>query len=392
MTTRLFDAAIIGGGIAGCAAAIRLAQQGQKVILCEAKGYPHHKVCGEFLSPECSSLLDELGLTSSIQAVKPAMIHKVAIIAPNGSGWESSLPGEALGISRYRLDELMAAQARACGVDFRDHTVVTSVQGSLDTNFELNLRTPTQQYVVRARSVIGAHGKRSGVDRALNRRFLKKSQPFVALKAHFYGTPIPGRIHLYAFPGGYCGVSEVENGQMNVCLLVRQEIFQQATNSSSSSIASFIDWMKTQNPALGEWFATARPVYEDWLSIAQVPFSLKEAIVNDVLMVGDSAGLIAPIAGDGMGMALQASKMVSRLLGDYLTGRISAEALRRQYTADWKRTFGMRLRLSNLMQGFMLRPNWLSPGLKLLNTAPALGDFLMNHTRDIRPVQSKGAF
>src|SRR5215813_9010254 len=118
MSQSIFDVAIIGGGVAGCAAAIQLARQGQRVILCEARSYPHHKVCGEFLSPECASMLDELGLPEAIQAVKPAAIQTVAIIAPDGTCWETDLPGAAIGISRYTLDHLMATQAQACGVEF----------------------------------------------------------------------------------------------------------------------------------------------------------------------------------------------------------------------------------------------------------------------------------
>src|SRR5690349_4965480 len=124
MSDSTYDVAIIGGGIAGCAAAIQLARSNQRVILFEAKNYPHHKVCGEFLSPECATLLHDLGLTDAIQAAKPASIHRVVITAPNGISWETELPGKAIGISRYTLDSLMAAQARTCGVDFRDSTTV----------------------------------------------------------------------------------------------------------------------------------------------------------------------------------------------------------------------------------------------------------------------------
>src|SRR5262249_33257657 len=153
-------------------------------------------------------------------------------------------------------------------------------------------RTSTGQGSIQARTVIGAHGKRSNVDRVLQRSFLKQPQPFVGLKAHFYGTALPSRIHLYTFPGGYCGVSAVENGLMNVCLLARQDIFQHY--SAVGGISAFLDWMRHQNPLLGEWFSSAQLAYPSWLSIAQIPFGDKELLVKDVLMVGDAAGLIAP--------------------------------------------------------------------------------------------------
>jgi flavin-dependent dehydrogenase len=284
----------------------------------------------------------------------------------------------------------MASHARALGVDFRDLTTVTQIQGSLDTTFDLNLRAQTGQDSIRARVVIGAYGKRSNLDRVLDRPFLKIPQPFVGLKSHFYGEHLPGRIHLYTFPGGYCGLSEIENGLMNVCLLVQQDVFYRECDHSTRKTTGFIDWMKTQNKALGAWLLAAQPTFKDWISIAQIPFVNKRPMVDDILMVGDSAGLIAPIAGDGMGMALQTSLMASKLVSHYLSEQISAKTLRLQYAAEWRRAFKSRLRLSRLLQTFMMNQRWLKPGLQLMNACPALSQYIVTHTRDSRLIQSKG--
>jgi len=388
MSDQRFDVAIIGGGLAGCSAAIRLAQRGHSVALLEAQNYPHHKVCGEFLSPECSVLLADLGLSPALQATKPSLIHTVSITAPNGSTWTSALPGAGIGISRYSLDNLMAEQARACGVELHTGTTVSEVEGSLDSGFGLSTRNSLGQQNISAKTVIGAQGKRSGIDRKLERSFFKNPQPFMGLKAHFRGSLPMGHIHLYTFPGGYCGMSEIENGLVNVCLLVRQDIFQSASQPSPASVDQFMLWMQQQNPALGRWFSSAERVYNSWLSISQIPFVRKQVVVNDILMAGDSAGLIAPVAGDGMGMALQAGQLVSKLLDLYLTDQISAVDLCERYTTLWWQTFGLRLRLSRVLQAFMLRPNWLTPGLRFMNAVPALGHLLMTQTRDNQLVRS----
>jgi flavin-dependent dehydrogenase len=384
----LYDVVVVGGGLAGSAASIRLAEHGCQVVLCEAKAYPHHKVCGEFLSPECSRLLSWLGLWDAVQQVKPPAIHTAAITAPDGTTWRAPLPGTALGISRYTLDGLMVKRARACGVDVREGATVTQVEGNLKAGFSLDVRTAAGQFSLKAKAMIGAQGKRSSLDRSLNRNFLRQPQPFVALKAHFHGPPLPGCIRLYSFPGGYCGLSEVEGGVANVCLLVRQGVFRGA--SEANGITSFVEWMKGQNPLLGEWLNQAEMLFPSWMTIAQVPFADKEVVVNDVLMAGDSAGLIPPLAGDGMAMALQAGQMAAAMLNDYLAGRISAEVLVRQYVAGWRQTFGRRLYLSRLLQTLMLRPGWLTFGLRLLNQMPSLGQFVMANTRDTRVV--KGAY
>ena len=58
----MVDVAIVGGGLAGCSAAIQLAAAGHKVLLLEKKTYPVHKLCGEFLSPEVKGALQRLGV------------------------------------------------------------------------------------------------------------------------------------------------------------------------------------------------------------------------------------------------------------------------------------------------------------------------------------------
>jgi flavin-dependent dehydrogenase len=213
----------------------------------------------------------------------------------------------------------------------------------------------------------------------------------VALKAHFHGPALPGRIELHGFPGGYCGLSEFEPGAgestraANVCLLVRAEVFAVAARGAAGPdrVAAFVAWMRAQNPRLEAWLARATPVGSRWLSIAQVPFAGKQPVEGGVLLAGDAAGLIAPLAGDGIAMALRAGPLAAAHVGEYLAGRASAEALRRRYAAGWQRAFGSRLRLARALQALMLRPAWLGPGLRLLKAAPRLGQYLVTHTREV---------
>jgi menaquinone-9 beta-reductase len=383
MTATTYDAAVIGGGLAGCSAAIHLARQGARVALFEAKTYPHHKVCGEFLSPECLSLLDELGAMPAIQEAAPRSIHTVHISAPDGTAWKTELPGVALGLSRYRLDHLLAQTAQVCDVALFESTTVNNLEGNLGQGFQVEARTGSGRVDVSARAVIGAHGKRSSLDRGLKRTFLQQSQPFVALKVHLDAPPMPGRIELHGFPGGYCGLSEVEGGRINLCLLAREDVFREA----GATIPAFIAWMRAQNPNLEERLRAAQPVTE-WYSIAQVPFVDKTALEADILMAGDSAGLIAPLAGDGMSMALQGGKLAALHVGDFLNGRMTASQLRQQYPAVWRREFGGRLRLGRGLQTLMLRPRFLSLGLHAINYVPPLGNFIVQHTRDLSLIES----
>src|SRR5579871_4637029 len=116
----MFDVAIIGGGLAGCNAAATLARRNRRVLLLEANQYPHPKVCGEFLSPECVSLFAASGFLPVLRQLNPVTIETIRISAPNASTWQTKLPISALGISRFALDEAFARYVAQQGVEVRD--------------------------------------------------------------------------------------------------------------------------------------------------------------------------------------------------------------------------------------------------------------------------------
>lgn len=387
-----FDAAIIGGGPAGCSAAITLAQSGLRVALFEAKTYPHDKLCGEFLSPECTILLDRLGVGEALRASGPIAIENVRFSAPDGATWHASLPGVAWGLSRKTLDATLAKRARAVGVAVHEATTVRAVTGNLRNGFELDMRSAGvaqaaasgKDSVTHARLVIAAHGKRSNLDRALKRRFVDQHQPFVALKSHFAGPALPARIELHGFRGGYCGFSECEGGVANVCLLAHESVFKQA-----EGIDAFVRWMCAQNTRLADWLSHATQIDTRWISIAQVPFVDKRVVVDDVWMAGDAAGLIAPLAGDGIAMALHGGQLAALHAAAFLLGHLSEVESTRRYEHAWRREFGARMRLGRMLQRLMLRPRWLSFSLRMLAAAPPLGRYLIEHTRDMNML-SKG--
>ncbi|MBC8099295.1 MAG: NAD(P)/FAD-dependent oxidoreductase [Armatimonadetes bacterium] len=379
----MFDAVVIGGGLAGCTAAITLAQRQHRVLLLEAGSYPRPKVCGEFLSPESVALFTESHFMERLQKLNPVTIDTLRITAPDGRAWCSRFPSPALGISRFALDQALAAYAGELGADVHEGTRVTQIDGDLRDGFTITAQTSQGIQTFQAATVIAAHGRRSNLDRVLKRAFLKHPQPYIGLKQHFIGPPLPHHIDLHVFKGGYCGISEVEDGTTNVCLLVRQDVFQAASSRQGDSIAQFIAWMGGQNRHLQQWLAQATPVYPDWLSIAQVSLMTKTSLEGDILLAGDSAGMIAPLAGDGMAMAMHTGKLAALSLDRFLTHQQDAHHMKQAYARLWQHTFGERLRLGRMLQSVMLRPKLLSPGLRVLTRFPTVGNWLIQHTRDL---------
>lgn len=382
----MFDTAIVGGGLAGSLAAITLAQRGHRVVLLEAGRYPRPKVCGEFLSPETQALFHAAGVMPVINGYKPESINIARITAPNGTAWETTFPEPAIGLSRYALDHLLVEQAAQLGVATHTNTRITDIQGDTQQGFVLEARAGQSDQSFNAKTVIVAHGKHSTLNKILQQA-TSKTPAYIGLKRHFTGIPISNRVDLHVFRGGYCGMSHVENGATNVCLLVRQDIFknvmQHKNTDTKPSVDVFIDWMVQQNPYLTEWFSMATPIYDNWVSISGVSLDTKKTVAGDILLAGDAAGMIAPLAGDGMAMALHSGQMAATATDSYLRGESSAVQMKYTYSTTWRHTFANRLRLGRALNRIMLSPPLLTPSLRLLNFIPRLGDELVRQTRDL---------
>lgn len=386
----MFDAVIVGGGPAGCNAAITLARLNHRVLLLEAGIYPRPKVCGEFLSPESIVFFTESGFLGELRKLKPVPIQTLRITEPAGHQWSSKLPAPALGLSRFALDKAMADYARAVGVEVQDGTQVKQIEGNLRAGFSITTQTRMRSQVFRTATVIAAHGRHSNLDRTLRPVGSRlSSKHYLGLKQHFMGPKFWGHIDLHVFHGGYCGMSQVEDGTTNVCLLVDQKVFQAVTSTGHNPIAGFINWMSGQNPHLKKWLAQSSPVYPEWLSTAQISLETKLPVESDILFAGDAAGMIAPLAGDGMAMALQSGKLAALSLNRYLTRVQDASAMKRNYIYLWQRTFAARLKLGRLLQSIMLRPKLLAPALCLINRFPFAGNWLVQHTRDRQLIEQK---
>lgn len=249
----IYDVIVVGGGLAGCATAIGLARRGVQVLLLEASTYPADKLCGEFLSPEAQGMLDGLGVLPQVWRRGAVPIHQVLITETSGQHHHASLPGAGLGLSRRALDGLLFEAARGAGA----HACCGALVQDVRAVPEGEVGGHTVRYLLdgrpreaRAKLVVGAYGKRARLDRSLGRGAGEKHE-FVAFKAHHEGdaalrAALLETIELHAFPGGYCGLSRVEGGAINLCVLLRTE----ALRAGGRTYEGLRDRVMAQNPAL----------------------------------------------------------------------------------------------------------------------------------------------
>jgi menaquinone-9 beta-reductase len=331
------DILIIGGGLAGLAAALHLSKKGLQVTLIEKTAYPRHKVCGEYISNEILPYLQWLGI--NIEDLHPSNISNFEFSSQNGKTARTKLPLGGFGISRYALDNFLYENALQNGCKVLTETVT-------DVSFENSFfKVTTSENILSAKIVLGAYGKRSNIDQALARNFISKKSPWLAVKGHYTGEFDNSLVALHNFQGGYCGVSTVEKNIINVCYLADYETFKKYKN-----IDDYQKQVLYKNKKLMYVFENFKPVFEKPLTISQISFDKKNPVENHILMIGDTAGLIHPMCGNGMAMAIHSAKIAAELILDFYNGKIeSYDLLEKKYTREWKKHFSRRLFVGRLL-------------------------------------------
>lgn len=348
------DIVVIGGGLAGLVSSLELVRAGFSVTLVERKTYPFHKVCGEYVSNEVRPYIESLGV--DLDALGAANITQFQLSSPSGRTLSSTLDLGGFGISRYALDYDLYQLGLAAGVQFLLGQQVDNVEFTNSNNFTITLNNGNN---LSTRLVIGAFGKRSKLDKTLDRAFMQTASPYVGVKYHvapgLLSQPFPNDlIALHNFKDGYCGMSAVENGRYCLCYLTTRENLRQFGNIPD--MERTILW---KNPHLRHVFETYNFLYDKPEVINEISFAPKRAVENHILMVGDSAGLITPLCGNGMAMAIHGAKVVSELATVFLHNKQSRPDLERLYEIQWKKLFARRLWVGRTVQGFF-GDEWLS--------------------------------
>ena len=338
-----FNVIIIGGGLAGLTAAIHLRKEGLRVLVVEKNKYPNHKVCGEYVSNEVKPYLEYLGV--AIDSAGAVAIDTLQMSTRSGKVIATKLPLGGFGISRYTLDHLLYKTALNLGVVFSFETASAILYK--EDKFEITLSTNTKLV---AKVVIGAFGKRANLDKKLARRFIQQKSPWLGVKCHYDYMDFPENlVALHNFNGGYGGLSKTEDGSVNFCYLANFKSFQKHKN-----IQDFNKNVVSQNPFLRDFLKNASPKFKKPLSIAQISFEKKNAVENHMLMCGDSAGLIHPLCGNGMAMAIHSAKIASECIINYFTGVPDRNALEKMYEVLWKKEFSSRLRMGRGVQSMLM--------------------------------------
>ena len=347
------EVAIIGGGVAGLSAAIRLGELGVAPLVIEAGCYPAHKICGEFLSPES---LDKLNCWN---------IHPVPITHATLNTTSSSLsfPFEtpAGGLSHIHLDPSLADRAAANGAEIKTETKLSSFQPKAKAH-DPHLLILSNGEQIEATNVIFATG------RIPNSSSLHSAPAFMGFKTHFDNSNCTvNHLEMFSFKSAYLGISPVEENKVNVACLADLRSIQ------DTDPLEFIEKLIETNHHLASILNQRTNLLDHWMITPIPPFGIKSTPDwIDCYFIGDAAVTVPPACGNGLSMAIAG-------------GCLSAEyAIRKEYQTFkkvWLKRCSSQLYWAQILHKIMLNPLYGNPLIGIVKVFPSIGTKLFESSR-----------
>jgi flavin-dependent dehydrogenase len=365
MTTLTVDVAIVGAGPGGSTLAALLARRGYSVALVDRDDFPRDKLCGEFLSYDALPITEALGIDLG---GAPYIEH--CRVVGRGRTYAFDFPHPARGVSRMFLDDAL----HRCAVDAGAQAVMAMATAVSRDSVTLD------DGAIRARVVTGAWGRWGRFDQQLERAFVRdRSHRNFGFKRHYRGEGARGVIELYSFADGYLGVSDVEGGITNICGLVHARRLQ----GHKGKWDSFVEEIRTEEEPLAAMYARYEPAQDGFLSSEPVIFRSRSAVEEGIFMIGDASGVIDPLTGNGMAMAMQSALVAAPFIAEALndSDRKRSEDGYRNRHAE---LFNHRIAWSRRVAFLLSRPALLDAALCL--RFRAAGPFFLRKTRADRDV------
>jgi menaquinone-9 beta-reductase len=380
MSDSVFDIIVIGGGPAGSMAGLTLAQAGYSVCLIERRVFPRETLCGEFLSHEVIDIIREFGMVRGFLDLNPTPIRRFALCPDRGPVLSESLDFTAYGLKRGTFDQFLLNAARGQGVHVLQPVEAEGVVRR-GNGFEVQCRVNDVTQTFQSRWCIGAYGKTSPLDKRLTRPFARTRTRLNGVKFHVPSTALTGmnadEIRIFTGPNMYCGINQVEGGSATICFLERRSGEDVSPRARLRELAHANKHFAGMVSGQAMSAIDEAPIYGS----GNIYFGKRNVIENGIFMVGDAARVISPLAGDGIGMALQSSQLIGRLFREQIHSSPDPLMLEAAYRRQWVRMFGSRLRAAAALQRIMLSGPLRRLATTLLSVSPSLVRVAIRTTR-----------
>lgn len=375
---------VVGGGPAGCAAAILLRQQGRDVLLLDEATFPRDKVCGESVSPGARALLERLGVASAVRALRPWRLDGMAVTSPGGIRFEGDYPaasGGGMALRRCALDAVLLDGARRAGVEVRTATHVRGLLRDAGDVVGVRLGRADEASEVRSRLVLGCDGRRSVVGRELG--LLREHPRFRRFAVRGYWRGVHGLEHrgeMHVGGGGYCGVAPLCSESANVTFVLPAPHLRDA----GGDLEGFYRRALARWPRLAERLEAAR-LEGPPRALGPLALEASGIVAPGAALVGDAAGFYDPFTGEGVTLALRSAALVAETVGEALDR--SGAPLLEAYAARRRAETRDKFRFNRLLQGVVAWPALSDAVASRLRRRRALADRMVGVAGDFVPAR-----
>ncbi len=363
-----YDIAIIGGGLAGLSLSIDLKKRGYTVAVVEKGNYPRHKVCGEYISMESYNYLQRI--CPALTAHKLPVIRNFKLTSGNNKEFTTSLDLGGFGISRYLLEDMLFNEAEKLGVVFMLNTKAQDISSDGKEHV-----VKTNKGDISASLLCNATGRKSNL-KTPNKTETSNGVNYVGIKYHVKLKRNADLIEIHNFPGGYCGISNIEEDKACLCYIVNSKNLNRVNNSIPELEKTWL----FKNKNLQKIFTTAEFVFTEPVTVSGINFLIKEPVTDDAFFLGDAAGSMAPIVGNGMSMGLRSAWVLANNIDQYLAGKITKPELAANYKSFWEKEFSSRIKLSRYLQKLSEYSFLTKLTIGLFNVFPALANGVIKQT------------
>jgi geranylgeranyl reductase family protein len=385
---------VVGGGPAGSATAFFLARAGVDVLLLDRARFPRDKPCSEFMSPQASRILDDMGLLTRIEEAGAAALGGMRVRAPNGTTFHGRYADVAghrgyrdrgLALRRTVLDEMLLSRARDVGATVRESTHVTALAHDMSgrvTGVEVRDADGSSRSVM-ASIVVGADGLRSIVSRRLGLAATRRAQRRLALVTHFAnveGMTDSGEMHVEH--DGYIGLADVGNGLTNVAVVVPTS----RAGAAAGDPAGFMDdWIRRRAHILPRFKRAVRvsPV------LATGPFAsaARRAYAPGAALVGDAADFFDPFTGEGIYAALRGGELLAPRIVEALQSRTAhdSDAALAEYNEARINEFSGKWKVEQIIGAAVTFPALMNLAARSLAARPSMAHTIVGVAGDFVP-------